>query len=142
MLHPFPLNLEIQPNLATLAAPSRAGAFMHVQSRFTAVSLVRAGLGVVLGLVPMAFLTCLAFLTSCVPSNYSAANFPGRGGNLSSISIGLPDTSNMAPAQRNLLNGFRLLIEPLDQNCPRGSQLRTCKDEAGEPLRLVHRPPK
>ena len=94
---------------------------MHVQSRFTAVSLVRAGLGVVLGLVPMAFLTCLAFLTSCVPSNYSAANFPGRGGNLSSISIGLPDTSNMAPAQRNLLNGFRLLIEPLDQNCPRGT---------------------
>lgn len=61
-----------------------------------------------------------ASLASCKSRAYSPANAPGGSG-LSSISVGLPDTSAMNEAQRNLLNGFRLLIEPLDPSCPRAT---------------------
>jgi len=71
--------------------------------------------------MPLSFLFSL--LSACGPGGFSQANFPGSAGSLSSITVGLPDTSNLGAEQKKLLNGFRLLIEPLDASCPRATTL-------------------
>ena len=63
----------------------------------------------------------LGVLESCGPSSLSRSSTPGGGGSLSSITVGLPDTNAMGAEQKKLLNGFRLVIEPLDASCPRAS---------------------
>ncbi len=59
---------------------------------------------------------------SCARPEYATGNYTG-GSSLSSIAVGLPDTSGMNESQRNLLTGFRLLIEPLDPACARATKV-------------------
>lgn len=71
--------------------------------------------------LPLSLLVSL--LSACGPGGFSRANYPGIGGSLSSITVGLPDTANLGAEQKKLLNGFRLVIEPLDASCPRATTL-------------------
>lgn len=73
--------------------------------------------------VTIAFVAgCASATVSCSRPDDATGAFPG-GSSLSSIAVGLPDTSGMSDSQKNLLTGFRLLIEPLDPACPRATKV-------------------
>lgn len=72
--------------------------------------------------VTFAALFAASSLTSCARPGYAPVGYRG-GSSLSSISVGLPDTSSMNDAQKKLLNGFRMVIEPLDPSCPRATKV-------------------
>ena len=99
----------------TFNAATRGGA-LAIPRRLISSLLMSLLLSLLLSLL-------VGLLSSCGPGGFSQANFPGSSGSLSSITVGLPDTSNLGAEQKKLLNGFRLLIEPLDASCPRATTL-------------------
>lgn len=66
----------------------------------------------------------LAMLNQACGANapYASSGTVG-GGRLSSITVGLPDTSRLGEGRQKRLNGYRVVIETLDPACPRASSI-------------------